>query len=593
IFIDPDPDPAVSFAERERLFALPKSSWGDYDRSLISAGGGVFPRHLKSIKISPQMQERFAIEADRMAPDELINALLKSPVQLIWNGGIGTYVKAHFETHTDVGDRANDHLRVDARELRAIAFGEGGNLGMTQRARIEFSLAGGAVNTDFIDNSAGVDCSDHEVNIKILLNEVVARQDMTLKQRNTLLGSMTDAVAELVLTNNRNQARTLSLASRHAQHRASEYQRFITRMETASGLDRALEYLPTDEELIERVGLGRGLTRPELAVLLAYSKIHLKNTLSAAGVHRDPTIAREALRAFPEALVAGHEAAILQHRLLPEIVASQLANAIVDSMGITFAAHLMEYVGGKSDAVAKAYLAFSESFGLREWMDAVAAASSTSENIRLDLMLEISRLGRSATRWILRHHRDLSSVGEFVERYRSRTAELIENRHMFMSDIQSQDWSQAVAELVAESVPEPLARHTARAVRLSDALPIIDAADQTGAPAGDVAKVYVELSQTLGLDWLSEQLAALSSTSHWQAMERDALLDDVKTQQGVLAGRVLTDSGGSVSDWIVSQERFAGDWRAVMADAQHASVQEFSMYAMTCRKLGDLCRSLR
>ena len=448
------------------------------------------------------------------------------------------------------------------------------------------------MNTDFIDNSAGVDCSDHEVNIKIALNDVVARQDMTLKQRNALLESMTDEVAELVLTNNRNQARTLSLASRHSQLRASEYQRFISRMEADSGLDRALENLPGDDELIERIGLGRGLTRPELAVLLAYSKIYLKNSLRAARVQDDPTVAREALRAFPQALIRTHEQAILEHRLLPEIVASQLANGIVDHMGITFVVHLMEYVGGKADSVAKAYLAFAESFDVRQWIDTVSDATSASESVRLDLMLEISRLGRSSTRWILRHRRDLASVGDFVARYRPRIAELIDNRHLFMSDIQANDWSGAVAQLTEAGVPEPLARRTARAVRLADALPIIDAADQTGAASVEVARVYVELSQALHGDWLTEQLAALPSTSHWQAMERDALLDDVKTQQGVLAGRVLNDSRGDVMAWLAAQERFAADWQAVIADAQHASVQEFSMYAMTCRKLGDLCRSM-
>ena len=592
IFIDPDPDARTAFAERQRLFALPRSNWEDYDKSLISEGGGIFSRALKSVKLTKQMQKLFDIEVDKLAPDEFIHALLKAPVHLIWNGGIGTYVKASTENHADVGDRANDHLRVDACELRANAFGEGGNLGMTQKARIEFSLAGGAVNTDFIDNSAGVDCSDHEVNIKIALNELVARQDMTLKQRNTLLGSMTDEVAELVLTNNRNQARTLSLASRHSQHRASEYQRFISRMEADSGLDRALENLPADDELVERVGLGRGLTRPELAVLLAYSKIYLKNSLRAAQVQNDPAIAKEALKAFPETLIAKHEQAILDHPLLPEIVASQLANSIVDNMGITFTVHLMEYVGGKADAVAKAYLAFADSFDVREWIDSVSAATSASESVRLDLMLEISRLGRSATRWILRHHRDLPSVGDFISRYRPRIAELIDDRHRFMSDIQARDWQGAVSDLTAAGVPEPLARRTARAVRLADALPIIDAADQTGAASVEVARVYVELTQTLSVDWLTEQLAALPSTSHWQAMERDALLDDVKTQQGVLAGRVLTDSQGDVPAWLAAQARFSADWRAVIADAQHASVQEFSMYAMTCRKLGDLCRSV-
>ena len=263
VFIDPNPDAERSFVERERLFALPRSGWNDYDTALISAGGGVFPRAQKSIAVSPQMRERFAIGVDSCSPDELIHLLLKAPVDLIWNGGIGTYVKASEESHSDVGDRTNDGVRVNAAELRARVIGEGGNLGLTQAARVEFALAGGGVNTDFIDNAGGVDCSDHEVNLKILLNQLVTDGDLTFKQRNQLLTEMTESVADLVLTNNFRQAQTLSIAQRHGRDRLTEYQRFISRMEVEQRLDRALEGVPTDDVLAER----KTLTRPELAVL--------------------------------------------------------------------------------------------------------------------------------------------------------------------------------------------------------------------------------------------------------------------------------------------------------------------------------------
>ncbi|WP_313395953.1 NAD-glutamate dehydrogenase domain-containing protein, partial [Pseudomonas sp.] len=279
IFIDPNPDPATSFVERKRLFDLPRSAWSDYDTSIMSEGGGIFPRSAKSIAISPQMKERFAIEADRLTPTELLHALLKAPVDLLWNGGIGTYVKASSESHADVGDKANDALRVNGNELRCKVVGEGGNLGMTQLGRVEFGLQGGATNTDFIDNAGGVDCSDHEVNIKILLNEVVQGGDMTEKQRNQLLGSMTDEVAGLVLGNNYKQTQALSLAARRARERIAEYKRLMADLESRGKLDRAIEFLPSEEQLAERLAAGQGLTRAELSVLISYSKIDLKEQL--------------------------------------------------------------------------------------------------------------------------------------------------------------------------------------------------------------------------------------------------------------------------------------------------------------------------
>ena len=592
IFIDPNPDPRQSHAERQRMFEMPRSSWEDYDASLISTGGGIFSRQAKSINVTPEMQEVFAIQQSSIAPDELIHELLKAPVQLIWNGGIGTYVKAARETDVDVGDRANDHLRVDAEEVRASAFGEGGNLGITQIARIVFGLNGGAVNTDFIDNSAGVDCSDHEVNIKIALNEIVLRDDLTLKQRNVLLEEMTDEVAALVLANNHRQVQALSLAERHAAHRQAEYQRFISRMEVAVKLDRALESLPTDEELSERFGTGQGLSRPELAVLLAYSKIFVKSQLVESSIGDDPLIAREILSAFPARLVELYGADLMQHRLRNEIVSTQLANNIVDHMGITFVVHLMEFVGGTVEDIARAYMAASESFSVRAWYQEVAAADGVEEELKLEILLELIRLGRRATRWILRHRRELASVEEFVENYQPRVAELIESRELLVSEQKSAESARSVAALVGSGISESLAKRSVAAAELVLALPIIDAADKSATQPARVARVFSAVAGTLGLDWVTEQLGQLPSSSHWQSMERDSLLDDITTYQGVLAAQCLAESDGDVQAWLSSHGRFAADWNRVLEDAQHASVQDFSMFSMTCRKLGDLCRSI-
>ncbi len=588
IFVDPDPDPAVSFKERQRLFSGPSSSWSDYDAGAISAGGGVFSRKDKSIRLSSEVKERFGIEADSLAPDELIHELLKAPIDLIWNGGIGTYIKASSETDADVGDRANDHLRVNAAQVRARVFGEGGNLGLTQRARIEFALHGGSVNTDFIDNAAGVDCSDHEVNIKVALNGVVAVGDMTPKQRNQLLEDMTDEVAELVLANNRRQTRMLSLACMHAATRKSEYRRFITFMESARGLDRALEFLPTDEELLERP--GQSLTRPELSVLLAYAKIHIKQTLVDTDIDQDSVVQREILGAVPGRLEAQFEDVILAHPLRKQIIASQVANSIVDHMGITFVVHLLEFVGGSMEEMVRAHYGFVEAFGVRAWFDAIEAEEGVPEQVRLGMLLDLIRLGRRATRWILRHRRNMKDVQEFVDACGGRVETLIEQRDMLMSRSNRDDWLESLQTLLDAGVSETLAKRTARASRLADALSIIDAADTTGLDAVAVGEVFVALSDRLQTDWLSDQLAGLTASSHWQAMERDALLDDVMTQQGRLAVSVLSDAGGDMEAWLDDRAKFVAEWRRVIGDAQHATQQDFSMFAMTCRKLNDLAR---
>jgi glutamate dehydrogenase len=588
IFLDPDPDPAASYVERQRLFAGPATGWSDYDEAVISPGGGVFSRKAKSITLTEEIRTRFDIDAARLSPDELIHELLKAPLDLIWNGGIGTYVKAATESDAEVGDRANDHLRVDAPQLRARVFGEGGNLGITQRARIEFALAGGSVNTDFIDNAAGVDTSDHEVNIKIALNSLVSAGDMTSKQRNRLLEDMTEEVADLVLANNRRQTRTLSLARLHAADRQSEYRRFIGLMEVEAGLDRALEFLPTDEELGER--LGQGLTRPELAVLLAYAKIHIKQSLVTTDIETDPLIQRQVLGAFPETMTEKYEKTILAHGLKKQIIASQLANSLVDYMGITFVVHLLEFVGGTMDAMVRAYLSCVTGFGMAGWFEAIEGQADVPERVRLEMLLELMRLGRRGTRWILRHRREMQSVQEFVDCFEVRIAELVDRREMLMSQSNSDDWSTAVDELVEAGVEETLAKRTARASRLADALPIIDASDTTGVEVVAVGEVFVRLSEELQTDWLSDQLVALSPASHWQSMERDALLDDVMSQQGLLAVSVFLNADGSLERWLDERQGFVEEWRRVIGDAQHASQQDFSMYAMTCRKLGDLGR---
>jgi glutamate dehydrogenase len=592
IFIDPDPDPESSFVERERLFALPRSSWADYDAALVSKGGGIYSRHAKFIDVTPEMQAAFDIQAERLAPDELINALLKAPVQLIWNGGIGTYVKSSRESHAEVGDRANDHLRADAIELRCQVFGEGGNLGLTQIARIDFDLAGGAVNTDFIDNSAGVDCSDHEVNIKIALNETVASQDITTKQRNALLESMTDEVAELVLANNQRQVQALSLARRHSHSRHAEYQRFIARMEVDLDLNRSLEHLPSDDELAERFGQGGGFSRPELAILLAYAKTHIKQHRVLSAIHEERRISQEVLRVFPQQLIDAHAHALQNHHLSREIIATQLANDVVDHMGITFIVHLMEFVGGTVSEIVRAYFAVAESFAIRESYRSIETLEGVAEEVKLTMLLEQIRLGRRATRWILRHRRNIDSVSELIDHFQPSVGVLDAQRANLAGEQATERWNDRVQQLLAAGVPEVLAKKSASTADIAVALPVIDAADATDTDPPEVAAAFTALGTELGLDWLTEQLGSLPSVSHWQAMERDSLLDDITTHQSSLAAHTLNGTGGDVKGWLIENSQFAHSWRTTIEDAQHAAVPDFSMFAMTCRKLNDLCRGL-
>ncbi|HZV23402.1 MAG TPA: NAD-glutamate dehydrogenase domain-containing protein, partial [Luteimonas sp.] len=357
IFLDPNPDAAKTFKERQRMFALPRSSWDDYDRKLISKGGGVFPRSAKSIPVSPEARAVLGIDAavTAMSPMELMNAILKAPVDLLWNGGIGTYVKASSETNADVGDRANNALRVNGSELRCRVIGEGGNLGCTQLGRIEAAQHGVLLNTDFIDNSAGVDTSDHEVNIKILLNAEVQKKKLKFEERNALLAAMTDEVGQLVLTDNYRQNQAISLMERMALTRMGSKVHFMRTLEAQGLLDRQIEFLPSDAEIAARKARGQGLTRPELAVLLSYSKIVLFQQLLHSDVPEDPYLSKELVRYFPGPLQKKYAKGMEQHRLKREIIATAVTNSMVNRMGATFTLRMQEDSGRTPAEVAKAF----------------------------------------------------------------------------------------------------------------------------------------------------------------------------------------------------------------------------------------------
>ena len=598
IFVDPNPDATKSFIERQRLFDLPRSSWADYDASLISAGGGLFLRAAKSIAISPEMQARFDIRADKLPPTELLNALLKAPVDLLWNGGIGTYVKSSQESHVDVGDKANDGLRVNGCELRAKVVGEGGNLGMTQLGRVEYNLNGGASNTDFIDNAGGVNCSDHEVNIKILLNEIVASGDMTGKQRNTLLAEMTEAVGSLVLADNYKQTQALSMAQRRVLERIAEYKRLMAALEADGKLDRALEFLPSDEQLSERVARGQALTRAELAVLISYSKIDLKESLLKSLVPDDDYLARDMQTAFPALLTTRFAEAMGRHRLKREIVSTQIANDLVNHMGITFVQRMKESTGMSAANVAGAYVIVRDVFRLAHgWQQIEALDYQVPAELQLSLMEELMRLGRRTTRWFLRNRRTELDAARDVAHFAPRVQALAERLDELLDGPVREQWLARFHSYVEAGTPEPLARMVAGTSHLYTLLPIIEASDVTGEDPARVASAYFAVGGALDLTWYLQQITSLPVDNNWQSLAREAFRDDLDWQQRAITVSMLQmvdapqDIEARMALWLEQHAHLVARWRAMLAELRAATSVDYAMYAVAGRELFDLAQS--
>jgi glutamate dehydrogenase len=598
IFIDPEPDAARSWKERKRLFDLPRSSWTDYDSRLISEGGGIFPRSAKSITLTPQIQKLTGLKEKAVTPTDLISALLKAPVDLIWNGGIGTYVKASNETHEEVGDKANDLLRVNGKELRCKVVGEGGNLGLSQKARMEYALNGGRLNTDFIDNAGGVDCSDHEVNIKILLNQVVANGDMTEKQRNQLLEQMTDDVAELVLQNNYRQVQSISLAESRSLESMSEYQRYIIHMESAGKLDRALEFLPDDDVLNERKHQNKGLTRPELSVLISYSKAELKESLSHSSVPDDPYLSRELFTAFPDNLKASFSEQILAHRLKREIIGTQIANNMVNMMGINFVDRLRISTGSDDASIARAYVLARDIFNVEQlWRQIEKLDHKVDSNVQVEMMLELQHLVRRATRWFVRNRRAELDCELELERFTDELASIISKQEKVLSGAPKELWEEVCNGYQEAGVPVTLAKLLAGARSLYSSLGIIEVAAETDLTTDKVAQIYFALGEQLQLDWLSQQLNKLQVENYWQALAREAFRDDLEWQQRALVSNALTGKPKAatvttiVDQWSEDNAWLVDRWRNVLAELKNADKKEYAMYTVALRELFDLAKS--
>ncbi len=594
IFLDPAPDAEASFRERERLFPLPRSSWSDYDAKLISQGGGVFPRSAKSIPLSPEVRKALAIQADALAPNELIGAILRAPVDLLYNGGIGTYVKSSRETSAEVGDRANDAIRANGSELRCRVVAEGGNLGFTQRGRIEYALAGGKINTDAIDNSAGVDCSDHEVNIKILLGAVVRDGEMTEQQRNHLLAQMTGEVAALVLRDNYFQTHSLSVSGAMATGLLDAQERFIRALERAGRLNRAIEFLPNDEELAERRAAKTGLASPERAVLLAYSKITLFDELLGSDVPEDPYIATALERYFPQALRERYPAYILRHPLKREIIATYVANSMINRVGSTFVHRMREESGAGSADVVRAYLVAREVFGMVDFWRAVEALDyKVADRVQTELVIDAGRMMVRATLWFLRKRRHLAGIARAIEYFRPRTERIAALFPQLLTAAEQDAFAKTARRIEEAGVPPALAARAAGFDALLSALDIVEVAGGLSRDPEVVARLHFMLAGELDLPWLRNRIATLPAESHWQALAKSALRDDLAALQRSLASEALrTDSGdepdGLIAAWKGRNGALLERFRQVLADQRSADSSDLAMLSVAMRELRNL-----
>ncbi len=595
IFIDPNPDADSSWTERARMFALPRSSWDDYDKSLISAGGGVWPRSAKSIALSEEARQALGIDATSLTPTELIKSILKAPVDLVYNGGIGTYIKAASESDLAVGDRANDAVRVNGGELRCKVVGEGGNLGVTQLGRIEYALAGGRINTDAIDNSGGVDCSDHEVNIKILLNSVVAEGELTMKQRNQLLADMTDEVASLVLRDNYAQTQVLSVMRALGTVLTDEHVEFIRRLSHAGRLNRKIEFLPLDEEIADRKAAGIGLMTPELAVLLAYSKIALYDEVLASDVPEDPYISTALHRYFPEPLRERFATQIAAHPLRREIISTHVVNSMLNRVGATFVSRLQGEYGAPETDIVRAYMATREVFGLVSiWREIEALDNQVDNAVQTEMIIASGRLIMRGSTWFLRNRRWLADLQATLAHFSPGVSGLSSALHGLVTADYRAELDASAANYVAKGVPQALAERVASLDELYSALDLVEIAVESGRPEHLVGEVYFAIGGRLDLHWMARQIAALPAGSRWQILARSALRVDLSNQARALASDALrqapdgADASAIVDAWATANAFHLERYDHLLGEIKTAKGIEMPMLSVLMRELRSM-----
>ena len=596
IFVDPNPDEATSYQERLRLFNKPQSSWDDYDTSLISQGGGVFDRAAKAIDITPEMKQRFNISAEQLTPNELIRYILKAEVDLLWNGGIGTYIKSSQESHSSVGDRANDAVRVDGAHLKCLVLGEGGNLGATQLGRIEFALNNGRCYADFIDNSGGVDCSDHEVNIKILLNQVQEKYGMDDDSRNQLLASMSESVNQLVVYNNYAQSLAVSIAADASASNIDLLSRYIASLEQKGKLNRELEFLPDQEVIMERKANKQGLTRPEMAVLIAYGKITLKEQILASNIVDESFFRKMVYWEFPDKLRQEYEQAIQNHSLRREIVATQMSSHLINQMGITFIERVEEETNAPVEEVVKAYFAAEAIFNKADiWHQIEALDHVTTKKTQFAMIKKLNRLLRRATRWLLRHYPGgIKHVEEVVDVFQKPLIHMKERLPELLIGDNKQRVDRLADEYMNNNVPESLAHLVAMSPSILAMLDIVVAANQTQQPLERMAKAYFCVGERLNISWVRNCLIHYRVYDRWSALARSALRNDIDFLQRQLAIKVINcdaenDSVESKFDkWSNSQKQLVNMWCKRLNEVRSVNTVDLVMFSVITRDLYDL-----
>ena len=598
IFIDPNPDAASSYLERKRLFEA-CAGWGDYDASLISQGGGVFSRNAKSIPLSPEIKSWLKTDANELTPNELIHTLLKAEVDLFWNGGIGTYIKSSQETHAEVGDRANNEVRVNGTEVGAKVIGEGGNLGATQLGRIEYSLKGGRCNTDFIDNAGGVDCSDHEVNIKILLDGLVEDKTLSPEERNELLYAMTDDVSALVLHNNYRQTQAISLAEAEAGLRSVEYSRLISDYEHRGILDRVIEFIPSDEDLLERKIQGQTLTRPEFSVLVSYAKLSTKSELLESDFFDDELIALTAKGAFPERLRETYGEQIANHRLQKEIIATQIAGDIVNRMGVTFIQRMQEATGESVANIAKAYIASVNLFDIETyWQSVEQLDGSIAVDLQNRMFAQITRLVRRSTRWLVRSCRSNLNTLDCVARFKPAAEFLLESTGRLLKGDQKAQFAKVLEAHISSGVPKNLAKFVVSSRYLYNSFSLQCITEQTRATVGEASEAYFELGDRLSMDWFADKILSMHVENYWQALARESFRDDLESQQASLTVNWLSNSECAQSDnddrfaeWTSGYQSYVDRWDGMMNELVSTNDMDIAMFPVALRELLDLVQA--
>jgi glutamate dehydrogenase len=596
IFIDPHPNPEKSYQERKRLFDLPQSTWEDYDPALISQGGGVFDRKVKSIAITPEMKAILEIRNEHLTPPDLIRAILKAPTELLWFGGIGTFIKATHETNIEVDDRANDDLRINGIEVRAKVIAEGANLGMTQLGRIEYAKNGGRLNTDAIDNSAGVDCSDHEVNIKVLLRQAMTKNGLTFNKRNILLESMTDDVMRLVLKDNFWQNQVISFARSQGLNLLDEQARLMRDLESEGLLNRVLEALPDETEIVRRLADKQGLTRPELAVLLAYSKLSLKHQLIQSELPDLDILHSKLLGYFPERLQHAYRDEIIGHPLRREITATLFTNSIVNRMGITFVHEMKRQTGSDGADVARAYLVVRNLLELGSlWRDLETLESLTT-TFQAELLLTIYESVKRFTDWFLRFMQEHKDIEETIDTFKPGFEILRDELTSLFTLQQLQTHDEKCKEYEHLGLPHSLSERFIVLDPLVSAPDMIILSQETNVEIQLVARIYFALGQQLGFDWLRKTALSLSGETHWQQGAANALIEELYMNQRILTRLILVS--GKPLDRLFTQEGilaknviYTADVESILSDLMSASTVDFAMMTVINRRLRLLAQA--